>query len=270
MSLLCAAPFELDAKPADACPGAAVPVTLTGAIPTGTAFTLDTADVEIADAGVSPTAWSATLVVKPAALPQGVSVLATAKSGAQLRVAVLNVGCKPVFKIDLDTGETLTLRIDWQKGNVRGGRGTGVWTKAGKTLDKAEWLASGSRTSFTFERIVTDAETTDRMLAARNQLMSPEHQALLKKRGDATQRLNACMANHSGNAKALSACIGPIQGELNRIQLEMDQRMKKMKSGPKAGCELLNVEVENGKVRGDADRCADGLSHAFSGTVQAG
>ena len=181
-------------------------------------------------------------------------------------------GSQP-WVVSLDTGETLTLRVEWQKGAARAGRGQGAWAKAGKTVDKGEWLVTGSTVTeghYTLERIVTEAEEAERHKRMRDAMGGPEQQALVKKRAMASQKMSACMAQNQTNSKGLSQCMAPVQAELNALQLEQEQRMKKARSGPKAGCELLEVDAAGGKLTGIAERCVDGAGHALTGSAPPG
>ncbi|MBL8949487.1 MAG: hypothetical protein JNK82_01830 [Myxococcaceae bacterium] len=183
----------------------------------------------------------------------------------------------PHWVVSLDTGETLTLIVEWQKGAVRAGRARGTWSKGKKSLDKGEWLVTGSggeragssggANHVTLERIITEAEENERTDRLRAAMSGPQQQALVQKRAQATAKLSACMAQNQNNSKHLSQCMAPVQAELNALQVEQDQRIRKARSGPKAGCELLELEVENGKVKGSGDRCTDGASHPVTGTA---
>ena len=259
-----AAAPELQVTPLDACAGSKVPVTLTGKLAKGTVLAVESDDVAVKDEKLEPGRWSATLELSAGAPPQTVSITAVAPGGAQTSVRVLHVGCKHAWTVTLDSGETVTVHSAWPKSGRTSGPGEGGWSAG----EKSTWDVSGRPPSFVLERVLSEAETaarTERMSLAMN---SPKARELARRRAAAEREGEKRCASQPSFDLTLK-CMAPIQEEMNAIDAENEELARKARGGPKAGCDLLEVDLREGKLTGLGTRCSDERRHKIvSGSVK--
>lgn len=259
---------EISLKPIDACPGATIPLTLTGKFPAGTAFVVQSDDVELKDEKSAENSWEGKLAVKPTATPQSVELLAISPvSGAQRALTALHIGCKQVWSFVLDTGEVLTVRAEF-KGGKSAATGEGEWTKPGAKPDANEYEIQGSWGSFTFNRVVPQAEGAQRMQAMQQALIGPQGREISKRRNKANLALDECTHKWAADGPKMIECLAPVQAEMNAVTKEQETLMRRSAGGPRLGCEQVTVDSTDGKLTGMGDRCADGKTHKVTGSVK--
>lgn len=260
---------ELKLTALDACPGATLTVKATGKFPEGTAFVFQSDQVEVLSEKAAPTSYEAEVRVKPNTLPQGVSLVSVSPvSNAQRSVVAINVGCKQVWTVKLDTGETLTVRTAWPKGAAATAKGPGEWL-AGSKATKSDFEVTGSAGDFVLRRSVPADELNARVRKLQDAMKSPEQKKLMDRQNIAITKLQEC-AKLVNDMTRMQACMQPVNAEMTAISEAQQALQKGAASKPAVGCETLRVEVDAaGALTGTGDECFDLQSHALTGTVKA-